>query len=147
MAYAIFADDNILTRIAANDTDLSNLIIPNGFTTKTISDADYNGINAGTKTATFDGTTVTVSDLADADWDQETLQASIDGMIAKYEAVLDQDNSTKDNALVSGNNCSSILTNLKALDISGETYPYACKTLEDYLNDNSFTFVNVLRLP
>jgi len=66
MAYLIFNSDNSLYRIAANDTDLGNLNLPDPISTsynvQTITDSDFESVRKNLKTVSYDGTTITYND-------------------------------------------------------------------------------------
>ena len=63
MSYIIFNNNNELVKIAANDSDRdSQNIVLSDHTIQNVSDSDFLKIRTGVSTATYDGTSVTLTD-------------------------------------------------------------------------------------
>lgn len=147
MAYLIFSNDNTLYRIAANDTDLNSLNLPNpigsAYNVQTISDADFELVRTNQKSVSFDGTTITYADQTWKFPNEANLKGYMDGFpLFRCSSFLNCNEST--HAMYS--NVIDYQNTLLGFDRESITYPLNT-SWEQYCSSNSITYYHPLQIP
>ena len=135
MSYIIFNNNNELVKIAANDSDRdSQNIVLSDHTIQNVSDSDFLKIRTGVSTATYDGTSVTLTD---------NVMPSLSeiNVIIIASSFLEEN---KSNLLYTPIN--EYKNYLKNFDSSSLSFPSE-KNLEQYCNENSLPFYHPLQIP
>lgn len=147
MAYLIFNNDNSLYRIAANDTDLSNLNLPNpispSYNVQTITDSDFESVRKNLKTVSYDGTTITYNDETWLFPNSDNLQSYFTSIIYdKCNAFL------TNNAPTHGmyNEIKTYKATVKTFNKDTLTFPMNI-SWEEYCSNNSITYYHPLQIP
>jgi len=147
MAYLVFNSDNSLFRIAANDTDLGNLNLPDplgsSYNLQTINDSDFELVRKNLKEVSFDGTTITYTDQTWKWPNQDVLNNYFVSIVYdRCEAFLNvnQDSHPMYNSI------RNYQMDVQSFDISSLTYPMEI-SWEEYCSNNSITYYHPLQIP
>jgi|TARA_R100001460_G_scaffold6517_6_gene17112 hypothetical protein len=147
MAYLVFNSDNSLFRIAANDTDLGNLNLPDplgsSYNLQTINDSDFESVRKNLKEVSFDGTTITYTDQTWKWPNQDVLNNYFVSIVYdRCEAFLNvnQDSHPMYNSI------RNYQMDVQSFDISSLTYPMEI-SWEEYCSNNSITYYHPLQIP
>ena len=142
MSYIIFNNNNELVKIAANDSDRdSQNIVLSDHTIQNVSDSDFLKIRTGVATATYDGTSVTLTDNVMPSLSEINFKEYLEDVIIIASSFLEEN---KSNLLYTPIN--EYKNYLKNFDSSSLSFPSE-KNLEQYCNENSLPFYHPLQIP
>ena len=142
MAYLIFNNNNCILKIAASDAhrDSLNMILSRHIV-KDISDSDFLKIKLGLANISFDGSDVTITDVASSIQDEDSLKIQLKDKIKFIARFIDLNEGH-----LLYNEIQQYQNYLKDFDTSSLTFPLA-KSWEQYCNENSITFFHPLQIP
>ena len=142
MSYIIFNNNNTLVKIAANDSDRdSQNIVLSDHTIQNVSDSDFLKIQTGVATATYDGTSVTLTDNVMPSLSETDFKEYLKVVIITALNFLEEN---KSNLLYTPIN--EYKNYLENFDSSSLSFPSE-KTIEQYCNENSLPFYHPLQIP
>ena len=145
MAYLIVNDQNVLYKIAENDTDKNSLncTFP-PYTTIDISDADFLKVKQNLFDINISDGSATFTDRADPDLSktEEEIKAYHKMIIEYFKQFLMHNTS---NPFYTP--CQNYCNYLETLDYSSITFPILGKTWEQYCEENSIPYLNTLQIP
>lgn len=143
MAHLIFNNDGYLIKIAANDSDKSNLNITESvYDVRSVSDADFNNVRLHKKTAKVVDDAIVYEDLAWSFGTAEDLKTHFKNnvMWACDSFLATNPSHPMKNSVL------SYKQYVNGFDTSLITFPFE-KSWEEYCNENSITFYHPLQIP
>jgi hypothetical protein len=142
MGYLIFNNNNDLIKLAANDSDRdSQNIILSDHIVESVSDSDFLKIRKNEAIVIYDGTSVTVTDIATDSVDEIDFKNYLEQFILIASSFLKEN---KSNSLYTSIN--EYKNYLENFDSSSLSFPYD-KNIEQHCDENSITFYHPLQIP
>ena len=150
MAYIIFNDQNSMFKFAENDTQKNNMNVSlDIYNIKTITTEQFNKLKKNRSSVSLSNDTVVFTDKDPGNFDREEDLKLYHGQIIHAIKEFIKYNATAHPMYTPCNNYKQVLESFEYSSITPneEGFYLPEKTWEEYCDDNSITYLNILQIP